>query len=174
MNEYASDREIALESLRVLQGIDERLKQGERAKRTAEVKLEPALCRYDVAPEVYGSDQWNIQTLDHKYVSCYFFVRNNGAGNEVSLRMQGDYATDVEVKFASPYPSPATNGIDYVYTEPVINVRDLPQFYNYRHHVLLNSSVDESYITIWHALSQIFINYYIGPDRVGVIDIRRA
>ena len=172
MNEYASDREIALESLRVLQGIDERLSEKELGRRTAEVTLEPALCRWDTAPEVYGSASWNLETLDHALVSFSLMVRNNPSGNEVILRMNGDYATEVNAKFASPYPKPETEGIDYIFREPVIELKWLPVFHYYEHWVLVNSPILGSSIKVLYSLDTITIKYYIEASLIGTIEIK--
>ena len=174
MDEYASDREIALESLRVLQGIDERLKQGEKAKRTAEVTLEPALCRWDTAPEVYGSASWHLQSLDHALVSFDVMVRNNRSGNEVVLRMYGDYTTEVNAKFVSPYPKPETEGIDYIFREPVIELKWLPVFHYYEQCVLLNSPILGSTLRVLCSPNTITIKYYIEASLIGTIEIKGA
>ena len=174
MDEYASDREIALESLRVLQGIDERLKQGEKAKRTAEITLEPALCRWDTAPEVYGSTSWNLQTLDHALVSFTLFARNLNSNNEVILRMDGDYATEVNAKFASPYPKPETEGIDYIFREPVIELKWLPVFHYYEQCVLINSPILGSTLRVLYLRNTITIKYYIEASLIGTIGIKGA
>ena len=172
MNEYASDREIALESLRVLQGIDERLSETEHGRRTAEVTLEPALCRWDTAPEVYGSASWYLQSLDHALVSFDVMVRNNRSGNEVILRMYGDYTTEVNAKFASPYPKPETKGIDYIFREPVIELERLPVFYYYEHWVVINSAIPGSTLRVLCSPNTITIKYYIEASLIGTIAIK--
>ena len=174
MNEYASDREIALESLRVLQGIDERLTEKEFGRRTAEVILDPALCRWDTAPEVYGSARWNLQTFEHWLVSFDFFVRNNRGGNEVRLSMQGDFVAEVEAKFASPYPESKSKGIDYMFREPVFYLKSLPHFYNYQQYVLLNSPILGSSIVVACSMDTITIKYYIEASLIGTIEIKGA
>ena len=172
MNEYASDREIALESLRVLQGIDERLSETEHGRRTAEVTLEPALCRWDIAPEVYGSASWYLQTFDHATVSFSLMVRKEQSYNEVVLKMDGDYVTMVEAKFASPYPKPKTEGIDYIFREPVIELKWLPVFHYYEHWVLVNSPILGSSIKVLCSLNTITIKYYIEASLIGTIEIK--
>ena len=174
MDEYASDREIALESLRVLQGIDERLSETEHGRRTAEVTLEPALCRWDTAPDVYGAASWNLQSLECVLVSFDVMVRNNRSGNEVVLRMNGDYATRVNAKFASPYPKPETKGIDYIFREPVIELERLPVFHYYEQCVLINSPILGSTLRVLCLQNTITIKYYIEASLIGTIEIKGA
>ena len=174
MDEYASDREIALESLRVLQGIDERLSETEHGRRTAELTLEPALCRWDTAPDVYGAASWNLQSLECVFVSFDVMVRNNRSGNEVVLRMNGDYATWVNAKFASPYPKPETKGIDYIFREPVIELERLPVFHYYEQCVLLNSPILGSTLRVLCLQNTITIKYYIEASLIGTIEIKGA